>query len=191
MTRILSRWRYALCLVGVMLLLLVAGCGKAEQSGPSPYRAQILEAARLAHTAFERNILKDGRITRAEYVSAEQRFMACVKAHGVAIAAEQKFGTYTYVTSGDGATSDSVVEKCSTGTTYYIEALYNETVTNPQQQDAIVIRVRCLVKSGLAPAGYTAREYRQASGADGVLHLPFSDTDPRFEECMTNPQTHK
>jgi hypothetical protein len=70
------------------IVLVVSSACSHSSSAPDPYRADVLRAYKHATSAFERSVLVDGKITRAEYDQATMLYVRCVKAHGIPIAAE-------------------------------------------------------------------------------------------------------
>ena len=178
-------------LLTLILLALVNACTAPVDSSLSPYRAEILAAAKTAHSDFEYSVLKDGKITRAEYVEAVNRYVGCVKSHGITINVSWSYGFATYETALLDSTQEKAMDECTVGTTYNIGALYKASMTNPQRGDPTEIRVTCMVRSGLAPPGFTAQEFiRDTQGDQAGAKLPFDSNDPRFSACMTNPQTY-
>lgn len=156
----------------------------------SPYRAEILEAAKTVGTDFERSVLEDGAITRAEYVEASQRYVDCVKGHGIDIAATDTFGVNNYTTSNLTAENEKYLDSCTYGTIFVIEGLYSGMVKNPDKADFKQLVVSCLIKSGLAPQEYTVDDFLADMPDGEEPTFPFDGNDPRAVECLSNPQTH-
>jgi hypothetical protein len=57
---------------------------------------------------------------------------------------------------------------------------------NAGNADEWTIMADCLVRTGLAPEGYSAEDYGRDAPADT---LPFDKDDPRFGQCIADPLT--
>lgn len=70
-----------------VVAMVATGCSASSSAAPGagPYSAEIKAAAKQATSDFERGVLSDGVITRAEYQEAIQRYVDCGKQHGLDI----------------------------------------------------------------------------------------------------------
>jgi hypothetical protein len=178
----------------VTLGLALLACSSASDDsddGDSAYRTEILAAAKTASSAFEKDVLSDGDITRAEYVEAANRYMDCVREHGVDIDAVDEFGVNNYAASNMTGSNEKYLDTCTEGTIFIIEGIYSQMVKNPDNVDMKQLLVECFVNSGLADKGYTVDDYVADTSGPNGSKFPFDDTDPRFSDCMLNPQTHR
>lgn len=182
-------WRDARRTVALGLLVAsLCACGtSAESDGASsaPYSDEVDAAARSATSAFEKQVLDDGAVTRAEYDEAVQLFVSCLADLGVEVATIETGGYYTYSVAGDATAYDANVDQCAEGTTAEIEPLYVATVTNPTDTDYWELTAQCLATAGVAPEGYTGEELQRdrESGIEAVLDT----SDPNYSRCMSNP----
>jgi hypothetical protein len=180
-------------LIGVVLVSGTA-CESEAPQGDGPYAAEILAASKVATSDFERSVLSDGMITRAEYEESVQRLVSCGKDRGITISPIAQGEVYNYSFPLTD-TSDAVMTECSAGTTMVIETIYSNMVRNPAKGDYEALVASCLARSGLAPSGYDKSQYladRSAVEKDGVLtaDFPFDPEDPRLAECESDPESH-
>lgn len=169
-----------------VVALLAGGCAAGEEElERGAYYDEIVAAGENAASEFERNVLADGDITRSEYEEAVERFVRCAADRGVAITPVKQGSRYSYemATSAD---SDQVALDCSVGTTQQIESLYGELVSNPTNGDYDQLVADCLVRSGLAPEGYTKEEFL----AQREQNLAFDASDPRMQECFEDVEAY-
>lgn len=170
-----------------------------QTSSPSAWAAEF-ELARAAATSdFERQVLADDEITRAEYEEAVQLYVECAHDAGVDISPVEQDGAYIYAVDGliDDAT-DLVLDDCAVGTTMQIEGLYSSIATNPDNEDWWGLFLRCMKDSGLVEEDATLAEVQQAIAISSVTSdgevveqgewsAPFPDDDPAFVACFTDP----
>jgi hypothetical protein len=165
-------------------LLLLTACG-AEERSDDPYYPEIQQAKSKATTDFEREVLEDSVISRAEYEEAVNRFINCVKDKGLTISTQDQSGYYVYK-SDQAPNLDEVQNACSRGTKTLIEPLYVERLRNPGKIDSNEIFASCLVKHGLVEGGYTAADAKRDM-ENSFAGAPFDQEDPRLVQCLANP----
>ena len=173
--------------VAAVAALLLVGCSS-HQAAPTattsadPWRSDVLRAMSKATSPFERQVLQDGVISRAEYEEAIRRYVACMKAHGVNMGAEMTaLGYYQYNSVGY---DQAVDDRCNVGTKAMIEPLYVDRLQNPNKADMRALEVACFVRKGLAAQGYTVAQWK----VDRLSQKPpFSTNDPRFTACLASP----
>jgi hypothetical protein len=189
-----AAWRLLVATVLAASVVGASSCSAGDSGADEPhgaYYADIKGAAKNASNDWERGVLSDGVITRAEYEEAVQRFVACGKDHGTTIIPEDHYGLYTYAIPGGDP--DDVSGTCSKGTTSNVEAFYGESLTNPHRRDWAELVTECLVRTGVAPHGFSTDDYRlaqataQQRGGDGTHVFPFDVDDERFNQCNYNP----
>jgi hypothetical protein len=205
-------WRGGLALWGPLLaslpLLLLGGCGSQEKpSVGSPYAADIAAAKAKASTDFEKAVFADGKITRAEYEEASQRYLECLRQHfhdvdrkivGVQTDAD---GTHSYSVKGPTgivAQYDTFDAQCRPGTIELIEPLYVAMLQNPTKANGDQQMVACLKRHGAVPPAYTVDNWKADGGAiDGVSGKPVGDPAKKtgldvnsqvVQDCMASPE---
>lgn len=174
--------------------MAASACSSPDPVKKSPYFDEVVAAGKAAKSDFERSVLSDGVITRAEYEESVQKLVACAEARGVTIAPSRQGAMYVYEVR-TSAISDTVMTQCSVGTTQVIESFYSQMTRNPTKGDEDALVASCLARSGLAEAGYTKTQYlaeRNALKRGGVLvpKWSFDGNDPRLSECELNPASH-
>lgn len=199
-----------------VVALAATGCSASSGSTPGagPYSAEIKAAAKQATSDFERGVLSDGVITRAEYQEAIQRYVDCGKQHGLDIGLIDQGGWYTY--SMPTVRADDPAEfACNKGTVMLIASLYEQFVKNPNKQDIDEVEFNCLVRLKVAPSGYSLQQYKQdkkteqsdsgfsfTTGSFGagamqngssssVSPYPFDNTSLGYGACINNPADPK
>jgi hypothetical protein len=171
---------------------VLAGCSQGSHDPPrGPYYADIKAAAKQVTTDFERRVLSDGVISRAEYEEAVQRLVACGKQLNTTITPIDEYGLYEYeVPGGD---PNDVMVTCDKHTTITIEPLYAETVQNPHRLDFDELIVACLIRTKLAEPTYSRTDFERdneaANGKDATGFYPFDTNDPRYTQCNINPSS--
>jgi hypothetical protein len=189
-----SRQRLRRIVAPLVLSISIAGsAGCASDDTPaqstSPYAEDIKAASSHATTDFERNVLADGQITRAEYEEAVQKLVACAEGNGKTVITHDQSGLYSYeVPGGD---PDDVMLTCGKGTTMIIEGLYSQMVQNPDREDLNVLLAACLVRSGLASADFSGEDFKhgmeESNQGSMAGNFPFDTNDTRFTKCLSNP----
>ncbi len=177
-----------------LLGITLTGCSNEQPVSRGPYFDQIIAASNEAKSDFERQVLSDGTITRAEYEEAVQKLVACAATRGVVVSPVSKGATYSYEVK-TSEVSDAAMRQCSVGTTQVIESLYGEIAKNPTKADYEALIAACLARSGLAPAGYTKSQYLRdrSAGKQGevvIPEFPFDQTDQRLADCEGDPASH-
>ncbi len=171
--------------MGVLVLAGVTGCssgGGGQDVFTGPYAAQIRAAYESASDATSKAALSDGEVTRAEYVSAVDRYVKCVNDQGVDMVAHESYGLFSYEVVGSGA--DGAMAACD-AIVAPIESVYSAILTNPSNEDPYDLIVACLKRGNLAPSDYTTGQFEADLEADAE---PFDTSDETFVRCMTNPQ---
>ncbi len=172
-------------LVAVLgMAALLGGCsGSEEKAGDfeGPYGSELRAAYESASDPAVRAVLEDGRITRAEYDAALQRFVACAADRGVTVTLEEAYGLYTFSTVGDAT---EVLDACSPHVET-IAALYGRMLTNPDNRDMDEVVVECLRRAEVVSRDYTAETW--VADRDAGTQ-PFSMDAPAVIRCLMNPQ---
>jgi hypothetical protein len=192
----MTSWRSQLLIAAIVIFFTTSGCGSDQADNDpavdGPYAAEIRKAADDTKSEYERQVMADGVITRREYDETVQRMVTCAQKQGVDVGVTSPGGIVNqYEVIGDGS---PVFDRCSETHLATIESLYSATVTNPNKEDIFELDSRCLRKSGLADASFTAEKYKRAvTGTesepfvDAEKTMPFDTSDPRYDACMTNP----
>lgn len=197
-----------LCIGAIVIAGGLAGCAGTESigqqptgtaraySGPvpafsGPFASKFAEAYKNSTTAFQREVLADGIVDKAELSEAQKRWVGCMKDRGFAASVTYgNPGSYS-VKERSGYTQDTageIVAKCGEGTTDYVEALYAEAIENPTNKDYATLMVECYRRLGVVGSDYTPDRFDQESKS-GVYS--FNRKDHRVDRCNLNPQTQK
>jgi hypothetical protein len=154
-----------------------------------PWAAEFREALRSDVSAYEAEILRDGKVTPAELSDAHQRVDRCLGAAGMSIAYDPDGGFA--LESRDGKypddffeRSDPVLRACEKRYDEYVTMLFQETRRNPEKRDEAEITVACLRKAGLVGKEYSERQWRKE---DETGEYSFPELDPRAQQCRYDP----
>lgn len=166
-------------LVGISLLV---GCSS-EPASDHPYADRYAEALSQATSDFERAVLADGTITRAEYEEAVSRYVDCMDGAGFAVTLVEQHGYYVFEFSAAPGL-EAADTRCTEGNTFFVAGLYIDQLTNPAADDVDTLSVRCFIHAGLVDDEYTPEQFMVDAKNQT---LPFDDTSPAFDLCMANP----
>lgn len=189
-----DRWRSARSsLVLVLLVTVVASCSAAsEEEAANPYAPMFEQARSEATSQFELDVLADDVVTRAEYEEAMQRYVSCIEDMGSGVTLEESGGYYTYMITGDAARYDAISDDCSRGTNEWIEALFVETLMNPDNRDYFEIIAECLVETGIVDPPFGKDELLQLEESAGQVSQGQGGTpdntpvDPQAEAILSS-----
>ncbi len=197
-------------LVGALIVILLAGCAAApaqpsastgQKLAPSLVALfqQTLERQKDRLSPFEKQVLEraiaNGKIAAVDYEEAFSRRTACMKQAGYndqvtklptgiyQITPKPPVGTDPKAWIEKWADAD---KKCATGNLIIIESLYRTQQGNDELlADPLEVAARCLVKEGVAPATFTARNLEDWLTKQNPP-LPFSASDPKAQLCFSN-----
>lgn len=168
---------------------------ESEQSGGTqgfngPWGAVLRDEYQNATSDLVRNALADGNVTQPEVAAIQSQFTECM-------ASRDHVATWTpgddryQVALGDEepsqAESDALgadAQECEAQAGVSVVSLYFRMLGNPKNADQATIMAACFVRSGIAPKGYTANDYKRDASADPPPSF-FSDT--RANSCSQNP----
>ncbi len=173
------------------LTLALAACSPSEVaiSEDNPYKEDFDLALQNATSEFEREVLKDGVITKAEYDEAMNRYVDCVRDHGISISSTDDYGMHTFAVSGDLDAYENEVEPlCSTGLTIHIAPMYYDITRDPQRRGILKVAAECLVRSGQVEAPFTGEDVFNLSTSETLDPLSQQVvTSEDFYRCLMNP----
>jgi len=202
--------RAASLLVALLAVLISSSPTFAAEATPaaspvatgSPYAKEFFEARERATSDFELEVLADDLITHAEYAEAVDRFVSCMQEAGhdfAAVASPDVPGMWWYESRIPDAAMESTpaadaffaeqnadFDRCSTGTTFQIEALYHEILTNPTHLDNAELIATCFAVTGLTDGTFTGDDFTEAFTSEDNA-FPFDQGDARFQSCVNNP----
>lgn len=165
--------------------LLMTGCTAAapEASFSGPWAPQLDEAYRTATADIQREVLRDGTITDAEYQELMTAFEQCVTGSGLTLTWEGTDGGFT-IDGGDPDKEQPILDRCTHDTEGQVTMLYREMRRNPENRDERQIMAACLVRIGLVDRAYTAADYERDFDTEPK---PAFFSDPAFGRCSSDP----
>ncbi|MDR2620306.1 MAG: hypothetical protein LBC29_04215 [Propionibacteriaceae bacterium] len=165
------------CLLALLLLPLAIGaCSTTPPTPENPYAAEFARALADAPNEYQRGILADGVVARAELLDAQAHVVDCINASGLGVSAkyiEDDFGLSSLDSWVNGTFTDEqtgVVAACDTEWMGAIEGLYWGSVTNPNKEDWDVLVAECLVRHGLVAPGFTGEEYARLKAEHAAMY---------------------
>lgn len=167
--------------LAIVAMVALVGCSAAEPT-TNPYSDRIKEAQAEASTDFERQVLEDGDLTRAEYEEAVNRYVECMEAQSVQISPVEQSGYFIFSTSTASSLYDASDDQCRPGTIGLIEALYVDMTMNPENRPFGEVVRECLVARGAVESGFSADDLKAEESRGG----PVTETED-YAECMANP----
>ena len=131
-------------------------------------------------------MFRDGKITRAEYVEAVQRYTRCMHDHGSDVEAiDSGYGYFTFALTRT-ATMDALDATCRKGTLRLVEPIYTGLIVNPKKANVPDLIASCLVRHRAAPASYSGRDFERDSTAN-FTRAPYDPEDPQVQSCLADP----
>lgn len=192
--------RIFFCMISVLAVVasMLTGCAVSSSTDNHGTQDDRIEEARLnASTDFEREILTDGVITRAEYDEINQGLVTCMSdaGHILTLVEQGDYHIYSIQYSDE---SEAALMRCQDAGGAVLAGLYVDMVTNPNNIDPDDLMLQCLKREGLLPEAFTVEEYRTgisrfSTDSDGNVSrvsewtLPFSDDEPGLDACHINP----
>lgn len=199
-------------LVSALIVAVLTGCsaapaqpsastGTGQRLAPSLVALfqQTLERQKARLSPFEKQVLEraiaNGKIAAVDYEEAFSRRTACMKQAGYNDQVT-KLPTGIYQITPNppaGADPKAWIEKwadtdkrCASGNLIIIESLYRTQQGNDELlADPLEVAARCLVKEGVAPATFTARNLEDWLTKQNPP-LPFNANDPKAQVCFSN-----
>lgn len=164
-------------------------------TGPVPsfagaWASEFTSAYRLTTTDFERLALDDESISDAEFSEMESTFNSCLEDQGLTFESFKPHGGYDFgLTQGiTPEQGNRIADECSASSgVNTVGYLYFAMQRNPQNLDEATIMADCLVRSKVAPKGYTGADYLRdaptmsfpsADGPEGAAALEACAADP-------------
>nr|NLD39874.1 hypothetical protein [Actinomycetales bacterium] len=172
--------------LAVAVAAAVAGCG-GTPGFEGPWAAEFEQAYDQATTDFQREVFKDGQLTRAEYDEATARYVQCMEDRGFAVSVTDVHGINNYSYTG-GNEGSQVSDECRTELSP-IEVLYGAMLGNPENRHPPDLFAECFVRHGLAEPEFTGSGFEEWMAGADVPGAPDDGAarDPAFEHCLVDP----
>ena len=130
---------------------MVTGCQAGDLEGPYAERFEQELAGDLSN--FQREVLSDHEITRAEYDDASDQFVACMEDRGFRVSREWQLAYYVTITE-PGQAAEAAYDECQEEYLIPLGPLFIETTTNPENLPWDQAVAECLVRLGVTPDGF-------------------------------------
>lgn len=178
-----SRFRGA---VSIAALALLAGCG--DGASLSEHDETLELAREMAHSEFQREILADGVVTRAELDEATTRLGECLAAFGIDMEVVEEYGVRTglVLTFPGRDTMDAEVDDCFNTYMGMLDTYYTVThVTNPNDENPDQLMVDCFIRHGLVQDSFTVADLHEWEEAGDAREPSYDDEVVLL--CSINP----
>lgn len=172
------------------LRLVIPAQKRTDPSAPvpefqGPYAGELRVAWVNSTSDLQRKALQDGTLSEAEVAAMDDQMHQCLSTNGavfIQIGREGSLGV-KFPPQMESQTDDIV--QARTEVVYGpLQLLERQLRRNPLHEDEHALMAACLVRVGLAPAGYSAEDY----GRDVPNNFPFSTDDKRFGDCIQDPR---
>ncbi|MFT3797090.1 hypothetical protein [Microbacterium sp.] len=147
----------------------VAGCAAAVAPANTAYAADFEDARVRATSQFEHDVLADGKITRAEYEEAMQRFVACANDNAVDVSLIEQAGYFVYSVTAASSDSDAVMAACQVGNNQFIEPLFVDQLMNPDKKDIDEVIAHCFVAMKVVPPPFSKADLQRLFRSAGIV----------------------
>lgn len=154
-----------------------------------PWAGQFETAYATADSAYERDVLRDGKVTVSEYEQTRAHVASCLGDSGYTITYDA-VGGFELGSEDDDypedffERSDPVLRECERRWDGSVRFLHEEVRRNPDGLDEAAITVRCLRAAGLVDASYSERRWDEENARG---QWSFDDRDPAAETCRLDP----
>lgn len=156
-----------------LVTIVVSGCAQTPSVNLDTAIYEVeFEEARAKANDFQFAILKDNKITDAEYLEAQDRYVDCMAGHGFTITADGIGNGYTYLYNLEDSNAINVGIECDRSTIGPIESLFFLVRDNPNKENMPDVYARCLVKAGVAPAGFTGSDLDALQPPGVIIEIP-------------------
>ncbi len=131
-----------------------------------PWAAVFSSTYASAATDIVREVLKDSKISDAEWADVKNGFETCMSDRGIPLTWDDDFGGFSLEgNTKDNAHVDDALKTC--GASFdAISMLRYATTRNPDNVDESELVVACFIRDGVVDPGYTAKQYDIDSSAN-------------------------
>lgn len=174
-----------------LLLTVLAGCGQSPtevdplETGSlwGPWAAEMEQASQTFPSLFSNGVFTDGKITEQEFLEARQIVLDCFSAEGL----EASWDAYGYLSVGGAGLSGDAPPEAMGECTFAdggVMEIYHRMMVNPENEDDMELRARCLVSVGVVEPGFTGAELDSAYQTET---LPWAQGDDAARQCLLDP----
>ncbi|XBH22605.1 hypothetical protein V5R04_05120 [Jonesiaceae bacterium BS-20] len=164
---------FASILVSLAIIATTPGCSveRADDTRTFPYLAEFDEARAKAND-FQLAILEDNLITEAEFLEAQDRYMSCMAERGFTVVSNGINSGYTLMYDWNDPTASAADVYCNQSNFGPIDSLFFLVRDNPNKENMPDVYARCLVKAGVAPAGFTGSDLDALQPPGVIIEIP-------------------
>lgn len=192
MVSVRSHTNFVSCSAVLLGVGLLTGCsGTANSAYVEDFKhAQEANSSDYVRTVFQ-NAIKAGEIPYSDYKDSRQKFQSCLEKSGITVNVTSDDWGLGLIEIATGAGDEAVLAECQSQFDGIgndsISVLYQRQVSNPDNENMDKLIAQCLVRKGMAPAGFDAQDYREfiesnsAKCADGICTLQDGTTYPANE----------
>ncbi|MFW0774782.1 hypothetical protein ACLRGI_16610 [Paenarthrobacter nitroguajacolicus] len=185
-------------LLGASVLLVtslfLASCAEQETAAVDHGWAADIDAAKNRATSqFEKEVLSDGVVTRAEKEESMQRWISCMtdRGHTATVELDDNGNEVTVTTASieGSAQVNADSTRCAEGTIKIIPGLYEAMQQNPENRDYDELYAECLVRHGVVEPPFSAKDFSDAlkNSQSGQATPALNFDDPVLRRCLSAP----
>ncbi|RDV44356.1 hypothetical protein DOE76_13320 [Leifsonia sp. ku-ls] len=154
-----------------------------------PWASDFQKAFADAKTEWERDVLRDGVVTAAEYEQSRAHVRSCLGDAGYTISWDEQGGFALGAKSGTYPDdfferSDPVLRQCESRWAGSIPFLFEQVRRNPAKKDEATIQVACLKAAGLVDETYSKQRWSRDNEKGD---FPFDPTSESARQCSLDP----
>jgi len=137
--------------------MALAGCSGSgsDPSVTDPYAAEYQQAIEATNSDFVKAVLADHKVTDEEFSESQDSLVACLREQGLKPAITTEDGRRVVNVPADADSS------CVDQWTGDIESLYWAERVNPHNENMYDLVAACLVRTKLAPEGFTGKDLEE------------------------------
>jgi len=164
------KWSWPLLAMPVVICVTLCGCGGSTRSDTDSFEAnagpysgmfrQVLDDPDIS--GYVKTILSDGKVDSFEFRDAQEHVITCLNQADIeASYIKDQFGQVGLSASADASDPQTgqAIAQCQTEWMGPIQDLYWKVFSNPANANLNDLIAACLVRKGLAPAGFTGQDY--------------------------------
>lgn len=181
---------------GVVAAGLLAGCSSPTVAEPGqtialdgPWASDFQKAFADANSEWERDVLRDGVVTAAEYEQSRAHVRSCLGDAGLTITWNEHGGFSLGSKSGSYPDdfldrADPILQKCESRWAGWIPILFEQVRRNPEKKDEGTIQVSCLKSACLVDKTYNKQRW---SRDNETGDFPYDSTSESARRCSLDP----
>lgn len=168
-------------MTGAVLTLVACGAPSTEPSSADPYALEFEQSIESSSSDFVKAVLADHHVTDAEFSESQDSLVACLREEGFEPVITTDAGRRMVNIPADAPLT------CFDEWSGDIEPLYWAERVNPANADMYDLVAACMVRTGLAPTGFTGVDLKQLEDDSSYSFTQLADGSKIDEKPPKNP----